>query len=346
MIFLVIFLLVVSEARFVSMITDHLQVQASRSHVPVGKTQETPCCIELGRDVTLDPGDDFDVVTIETGRHNPKLLVASWRERFFISSDGGDKWKETDFDSIDPLGYGVFPPHPKNPRIMYRIVEQPNSVWKHRLERSSDGGRTWIGQKCLLKSTNLSIGVSKLLYHPIDPNTIYAYGGLSNAGDSLNGIYLSRDGGQSFSFVYCTSSATFAISVSNPDVIYARGTSQSIVKSIDGGGIWNLVGQNDAIRLFGKQSDQLNNILQIVIDPREANITYLVSRKGIIRTTDGGVSWCNLNLGGNLNTSIRCMALSPLDSATIFAGTSRGLFKSNQGGCGWQKVDIVNRMVK
>jgi hypothetical protein len=320
--------------------------QTPNSKLSPPTSQTAPCCIDLNRDVFLDQGSDLDVVSIERARHDPRLLLASWRERFFVSSDGGDKWKEIDADAIDPLGYGVSPPHPRNANIMYRIVEQRQKAWRLNLERSSDGGRTWTTQQCLLNHTNLHIDVSNIVYHPMDPNIIYAYGGPSESGEALNGIYLSRDGGRSFVFVYGADSADFAISASNPDVIYAVGTSQSIVMSTDGGDTWHLAGQNDAVRLLGKQANQLNIITDILVDPRDWKIAYLVSSKGIIRTTDGGTSWCNLDLGGNLNTSIRYMALSPVDNRIMFAGTSRGLFRSKAEGCGWEKINILDRLVK
>jgi hypothetical protein len=309
-------------------------------------TQTVDCCVNLTRDVILDHGDDYDMVTIEVGRHDSKLLVASLHKRFFASSDGGVTWKEESFDAIDPLGYGGLPPHPKNSTIRYRMVETRGDRDPRRLERSSDGGRTWVIQKCLLQGTNVSINVSNVFYHPIEVDTIYSYGSFPRAGVALNGFFLSHDGGQSFSFVLSAHSPNFALSATNPKVIYATGTSQSVVKSIDGGITWHLVGQNDDIRFLGKQSKLFNSITNIIVDPNNSDIVYLVSRKGIIRTADGGTTWCNLNLGGNLNTSIGYLALSPLNSGILFVGTTRGLFMSKSGGCGWKQIILRDRLVK
>jgi hypothetical protein len=294
----------------------------------------------------VDRGDDYDQITIEVARHNPKLLVSSWRERYFTSDDGGETWKETNFNSIDPLGYGVLPPHPKDFNVSYRLVEFQNAPGKYHLERSSNRGRTWIEQKCLLKGTNSSINVSNVLYHPRDSATIYTYGSIRDAGPALNGFFLSHDGGQTFSFILSTYSARLAISASNPEVIYTTGTNQSVIKSMDGGSTWNLVGQESEIRSLGRQSNHLNIIYDIIVDPSDSNLAYLVSTKGIIRTTDGGSTWCNMNLGEKISTSIGTMALSPLNRKIMLVGTARGLYRSRSGGCDWERISILDRLVK
>ena len=72
-----------------------------------------------------------------------------------------------------------------------------------------------------------------------------------------------------------------------------------------------------------------------------ANVLYLASREGIHKSTDGGQSWKAMNAGlSNLN--IRALAISPLDSNTLYTGTNgSGLFRSRDGGESWEAVPLV-----
>jgi len=308
--------------------------------------QKENCCISLDRVVALDPGSDLDVVTIEVARYDPSVLIASVSEgeRLFTSSDGGDTWKETTIQAIEdrtgPYSYG---PHPANAKVTYRVFEPPDDVWAHHLERSNDGARTWARKARFIKGTSIVIDVGSLHYHPKDPDTIYAYAGLNEAIDAFTGFYVSRDGGQTFSFVLSTTNALLGISKSSPNVMYALGVGQVVIKSIDGGVTWRLGGQNDKIR---QVPNAVSTITDIVVDPLDPDIVYLVSSKGIIRSTDGGRSWCILNLGSNVNTSVRYMAISPKDRNVLLVGTSRGLFRSKPNGREWEKILIHERLVK
>ncbi len=313
--------------------------QAQRSIDPrFDGSQSTGCCISLVRDVVLDQGSELSPVEVGLSPNDSSLLVASDEGQYYTSANDGDSWKRTTLEAILPSCQGCYPPHPKNQRVRYRIDTSGTDPWAHYLERTTDGGGTWIRMSCRLRSTNVSINIGTVYYCSKDLDTIYGYGGFDAGGAGFSGIYVSHDGGATFAFLRTTHSAVFTISNSDPQVMYTIGDSASVLKSTDGGESWQLVGQNDELRTMGKVSQQLNLIHQIVVDPTDPNIVFLVSRKGIISSLDGGKSWCNLDLGGNLNTSIRSLALSPSDSRVMLAGTSRGLFRSKNRGCTWERI--------
>ena len=302
------------------------------------------CCKNRNREALPVPGKDFDVVEIEIARHDSNLLEASSDDRLFQSSDGGDTWKETTLEEIekilDPYSYG---PHPSNPLVVYRFVEPLEPPWNPYLQRSNDGGRTWVRTSCLIKGTDKSAHIGHIHYHPADPDTVYAYAGLADASDAFNGYYMSHDGGQTFAFILSTNFATsynFTISKSHPNVIYAVGLHGSLVKTVDGGSTWRPVGNNDLTKM----------IRQIVLDPVNPDIVYVVSGiasvKGVMKSADGGNSWCLLDMGDKLNASVGSLALSPRDRNVFLVGTRRGLYRSKNDGCEWEKIAILDRLRK
>ena len=59
-----------------------------------------------------------------------------------------------------------------------------------------------------------------------------------------------------------------------------------------------------------------------------------VAGKGIVKSVDGGANW-HVASNPQPSTSVRTLAIDPLNAATIFAGTSNGVFKSLDGGTTW-----------
>lgn len=63
---------------------------------------------------------------------------------------------------------------------------------------------------------------------------------------------------------------------------------------------------------------------------------------GILKTTDGGVTWeKSLDWTFDQRRGIQDLALNPLNSNTVFAATSEGIYRSYNQGANWQKVYSV-----
>lgn len=94
---------------------------------------------------------------------------------------------------------------------------------------------------------------------------------------------------------------------------------------------WTRIGQSLA--------DQY--ISSLVIDPTNPNVLYVGGRAGVQKSEDGGQTWRAMNDG--LETlNIRFIAMSPLDSRKLYAGTNgSGLYRSTDGGQTWKRMPLT-----
>lgn len=73
--------------------------------------------------------------------------------------------------------------------------------------------------------------------------------------------------------------------------------------------------------------------------------TLLVATDGqaIMRSHDDGKSWHRLNIGQDLefDDRVRCLLVDPRKDTTVFAGAERGLFRSDDCGAHWSRVDCA-----
>lgn len=72
---------------------------------------------------------------------------------------------------------------------------------------------------------------------------------------------------------------------------------------------------------------------------------YLVTTKGILRTEDGGKSWCWLDVGINRAGVIHSVVVAPGKPNVLVIGTYRGLMRSVDGGCHWESIDVLSQVV-
>jgi photosystem II stability/assembly factor-like uncharacterized protein len=191
--------------------------------------------------------------------------------------------------------------------------------------------------------------------HPRDALTLYASISVlpwgTNFGKSelrsydLPGVYVSNDGGDSWKQFSATlrNGSPLGISPFDPWLMFGH-SEKGIVKSSDGGKTWRLPKQAAQLEerprgesfLYGPTPGL--KAYQIVADPSDKDIVYIVSNKGLYQSTDGGDNWCLLNLGFDVLDAIHSLGYTPGDSKQLFLGTVYGVFHSSDGGKAWKKI--------
>ena len=82
-----------------------------------------------------------------------------------------------------------------------------------------------------------------------------------------------------------------------------------------------------------------SEVIQVTIAPDDPQAVFMLTYEpaGVYRSTDGGVSW-QRRAGGLEGVTVLSLALDPLDSRTLYAGTVRGGYRSTDGGKTWQHM--------
>jgi uncharacterized protein YjdB len=90
-----------------------------------------------------------------------------------------------------------------------------------------------------------------------------------------------------------------------------------------------------------------DRVASLVIDPTNPLILYAGVRGGgrIYKTTDGGASWAPSALGIPGRAQVSVVYVSPVNPASVFAATERGLYRSADAGATWALAGFQGRAV-
>jgi photosystem II stability/assembly factor-like uncharacterized protein len=210
-------------------------------------------------------------------------------------------------------------------------------------------------------------GNSTLIYviaaNPTDASKRYAA--------TQAGMYVSRDGGQSWTKSNTGIQPSPAGYTSVNDLAVTGSTlyitPTFLQKSIDGGASWQRTGwvsenpfatvlavdpKNPNVVYAGanagvyKSSDgaatwqYLSGTLTvnaITVDPGNPQVVFRAVSSGIFRSTDAGKSWSQVS---TQLTSVRTLVVDPKNSMNVYAGTSgAGVYKSSDGGGTWKAIN-------
>lgn len=213
--------------------------------------------------------------------------------------------------------------HPTNPNIIY--VATNDSVYKTR-----DGGHSWE------QFPNFSARrVTTIVIDPQLPATIYA----GTMGDAL---YKSPDGGQHWlphnvglkehvSYVN-----QFVFHPTQNEIIYIA-TTVGAFATKDGGREWEE-------RMAGMK--EVHIVVALAINPKNPRILYAGTTGGAYRSDDGAATWKKVNdglipaeiLDASLALGVNMLAVDPVNTDVVYAGTTKGLFKTTNQASSWERI--------
>ncbi|MFN0157536.1 MAG: VPS10 domain-containing protein [Bacteroidota bacterium] len=241
------------------------------------------------------------------------------------STDRGETW-----DSLNNYGFslGAIGISPINPQVMWVSTRGFTVPTGNNIHQSNDGGLTWD-----LIFMGSSYPVRAIHIDPGDPNTVYI-------GRGLRSFYRSSNLGQSWDTMLITNPGyaitSVAIAPSNNKVIYV-GFTEKIVKSTDRGATWATL----------STSFSFDILVRIVVHPDNADIVYAgvlsgpSGSKGIYKSTDGGTSWNEKNIGlGALDRDVYTFLINEERPDELYLGITwdggeSPLFRTVDGAESW-----------
>lgn len=265
---------------------------------------------------------------------DPNVVYAIDRcgEDAYRSNDGGRTWIDIGASGAGwyaPIGSGLVArselvtDHNYGMRIAVSPLDS-REVWittKAGAFKSSDGGRGWkyfpftapLGSfpgcaQCYKESNH----VHAIALDPSTPGTVY-----------LGTAYATREG---------ASAAKFAAQS------LAFDSGGYVFKTTDGGATWLETS-------MGIPTPADTSVYTMAVHPTNANIVYLgTSREdwntggdavalGVYRSSDRGSSWAQAGLEGY---DIFSLAVDLANPSIVYAGTNKGLYKTENGGGNWQ----------
>ena len=125
-----------------------------------------------------------------------------------------------------------------------------------------------------------------------------------------------------------------------PDVIYMGGDVGGVYRSDDAGAHWRMI--NHGLTNYA--------VYSLATGPAAPDTIYAGTTGGLSRSTDGGLHWtflpetarAQLHITAERGKSIRSIALDPVDSHVLYAGTPLGFVSTRtDSGDHWTKVYAV-----
>jgi photosystem II stability/assembly factor-like uncharacterized protein/DNA-binding beta-propeller fold protein YncE len=274
----------------------------------------------------VPPAEAVLEVAIGPDTSGPTVLALSSRQGLFVSTDGGEQWSRTAFPA---RGYGYalgryrlsLSPHFADDQTVFVATGRS-------LHRSVDGGLSWTQLELDLGRRSqqlLSFPAQRVALSPD-----FAQDSTLLVNTSL-GVYRSTDGGESWqqtlSFEIETSHADVLLYGPDGQTAYTRaGYAQSLFKSKDGGQSWQE--QRSKADYFSVIASAVDDQGTLTVAPEfEARLLQTDLETPGWREIKGPAELVDIT--GVVTTN---------DSALIVAG-SGGLFRSNDGGRGWQAPD-------
>lgn len=251
------------------------------------------------------------------------------------------EWKavNTGLTNIDVRSLGI---DPVNPSTLY--AGTGNGVFK-----SSNGGASWQGSGLADRAT------THLVIDFVNPNILYAGTACTSrvcfCSERL--LLKSTDGGASWSNSIsppdkpCDIIRALVMDPSDRNTLYlaASGLSDNppLLKSTDGGVTWNYLPPWSYL-----SRAPFEHVLAVAINPLAPNILYAGSwafpdPSGLLRSTDGGMTWSKTGL---LKPTVTALAIDPLNPSTLYAlaggfldEANQGPLKSTDSGASWFAID-------
>lgn len=283
------------------------------------------------------------VLQISFDASMPDAVFAACVSGVFKSVDRGETWRSLS-TALTGMTVRCLVQDPKRPAIL--LAGTPGGIY-----RSYDSGDHWT----LLNPLGSRPSTLAILIDAFDVSSVRAI--------TSQGLIVSSDGGEHWTLAYQAAvpvtCGAWDTSDAPTDAVLGTSRGTLFVKGVQGElrvqnmGFLNVtavaydpnVALSYAVRgssLFSSDgthpwhpvSPDLGNarVYGIAIDRNEPRLMYGATEYGILRSTDGGVSWIQLAVTpSDVRGRIQAVAIDPTDGRYVYAGHDYGLYRSDKG---------------
>jgi len=256
----------------------------------------------------FDDQDVSSVSALAVSQKDPNIIWAGTGETFLIrpahaigdgiykSTDGGDTWTNMGLEKTARIGRIVI--HPTNPNIVYAAaLGHAHGPQKERgVYRTTDGGKSWEHVLFIDENTggiDIAIDLNNPDFLIAAMWEIYINTWGLNSGGEAGGVFISRDGGDSWERQdknglpggkgKPVGKIAIAISKSNPDILYAlcEESHPGLYRTDNGGKSWQLVTRNHTL------AERAPYYMRMAVDPDNPEKIYVLNVQFSI-SEDGG----------------------------------------------------------
>ncbi len=271
---------------------------------------------QLFKSLTVVGPEGGDVRSVAVDPRNPdRLYISTLDGQVYTSADGGKTWEFLVNFGIPLLILDDLWVDVENSNIIYASGhrhKEPGGFFK-----STDGGKTWKRSEDLKKEA-----IHAMTQSTLDPNIIIV--------GSVNGVFISRDRGESFKKIDSPTAPaninSLAIDPTDTNIIYA-GTTWRPYKTTDGGQTW---------RLIKKGMIDDSDVFAIEIDQTNPSHVIASACSGIYESFDKGETWKKIQGIPSTSRRTRDIKINPANPQSYYAATTEGFWMTDTGGKTWK----------
>ncbi|MDO9085212.1 MAG: hypothetical protein Q7U53_03290 [Anaerolineaceae bacterium] len=270
---------------------------------------------------------DLLINSLAIDPQNPKILYAgTYNDEIYKSTNAGETWFHSSQGIQDYAVVYTIAVDPHNPDIIYIGTRGKNAVdpppWNGIVYRSMNEGINWSPVLENVGGSAQQDWAYDIVVNPKDHCMVFVamheYGvfrslNCGDSWDSMNGNGLTDLSGRAL--------AINPVGADNNAIYFGTWHRTGVYKSANNGDSWT----NQY--LYSK-------IYNMDLDPQQPEVLYAADfYAGILKSTNGGITWANIGLSENL---LYTVMVNPLQHTQVFVGTAgNGIFRSDQSGSGW-----------
>lgn len=261
------------------------------------------------------------------------IYLGSKGSGLYITTTGGEQWIQS--TSVNSGNINAIALDPLDPRNVY--LAKDSTILK-----STDEGITW---ETVYQDVDGST-INTLVVDSFEHNRLYA-------GTASGVILKSYDYGVNWDLRLQIEDGITKIIIAKHDtrIVYALTNEYDIYKTTTGGEFDQTV-PAEALNtgwttMFDKTfKDTYNDgekVTDMVIDPNDSTIIYLVTRRGIMRGSDNANAWTDIisliGVGDKQNEQIKNFSVSPGNNQEFYFSIGNKIHKSTDQGLSWKIIE-------